>query len=83
MPFSHAAFDYQPPKRTIAFDQAWPRVFLANGGSTQAQLEQLRNRLADYLRGRASQGQSDPDILAEQAVRALVKRKKDRSNKYA
>jgi hypothetical protein len=75
-PFSHAAFDYQPEqlgKRTVAFDQAWPRVFLANGASPHAQLERLRQRLADYLHAR--QGEFDPDTLEEQAVRALVKRK--------
>jgi hypothetical protein len=82
-PFSHAAFDYQPKqtlaKHTVAFDQAWPRVFLANGASTHAQLERLRQRLADYLLSSASQGESDPDILTEQAVRALVKRKRTHS----
>jgi hypothetical protein len=79
-PFSHAAFDYQPEqlgKRTVAFDKAWPRVFLANGASTHAQLERLRQRLADYLRAR--QGEFDPDILEEKAVRALVKRKRTHS----
>jgi hypothetical protein len=33
-PFSHAAFDCQLEqlgKHTVAFDQVWPRVFLANG----------------------------------------------------
>jgi hypothetical protein len=79
-PFSHAAFDYQPEqlgKRTVAFDKAWPRVFLANGASTHAQLERLRQRLADYLRAR--QGEFDPGILEEKAVRALVKRKRTHS----
>ena len=79
-PFSHAAFDCQPEqlgRHTVAFDQAWPRVFLANGASTRAQLERLRQRLADYLRAR--QGEFDPDILEEQAIRSLVKRKRTHS----
>lgn len=79
-PFSHAAFDYQPEqlgKHIIAFDTVWPRVFLANGASTHAQLERLRQRLASYLRAR--QGEFDPDIIEEEAVRALVKRKSTHS----
>ena len=71
------ASDSQPEqlaKLTAAFDRAWPRVFLANGANTRAEWETLRQRLADYILTRASRGEFDPNMLAEQAVRALVKR---------
>jgi len=64
----------QLAKLTAAFDQAWPRVLLANGASTRAEWETLRQRLADYILTCASRGEFDPDMLTEQAKRVLVKR---------
>ena len=57
MPFSHVAASYQPEqlaKLTEAFHRVWPRVFLANGGDSDDELNRLQQRLANYLLACAS-----------------------------
>jgi hypothetical protein len=77
MPFSHVRDQYQPEQiaqLTEAFERAWPQVALVNGAGIPVELELLRQRLANYIMACASQGDFDPEKLAEQAVRAFNKR---------
>ena len=78
MPFSHVRNSYQPEqlnKLTEAFDLAWPQIMLAYGPATDLQLEQLRQRLANFIVACACRGEFEPEKLAQTALRAFTNRR--------
>jgi hypothetical protein len=75
MPFSHIKTDYQPEQlaqMTEAFHLAWPSISRANGAFLQADIDRLRERLADFILGCARQGEFNPETLKDRALRALT-----------
>ena len=77
MPFSHVRNSYQPEqlnKVTEAFDLAWPQIMLADP-ATDLQLEQLRQRLANFIVACACRGEFEPEKLAQTALRAFTTRR--------
>ena len=78
MPFSHVSNSYQPEqlnKLTEAFDLAWPQITLAYGPATDLQLEQLRQRLGNFIVACACRGEFEPEKLAQTALRAFTNRR--------
>src|SRR5215210_2502569 len=77
MPFRDVATHFEPEqldKLTAAFDTAWPQLLLAIKPETHLKERLLRQRLAHYILATASTGQFQPEILTEQALRALIYR---------
>ena len=75
MPFSHVSNSYQPEqlqKLTEAFDLAWPQIVLSYGAATDIQLEQLRQRLANFIVACACRGEFQPEKLVQTALRAFT-----------
>ena len=71
MPFSHVSNSYQPEqlnKLTEAFDLAWSQIMGAYGPATDFQLEQLRQRLANFIVACACRGEFEPEKLAQTAL---------------
>ena len=78
MPFSHVSNSYQPEqlhKLTKAFDLAWPQIVLTYGPATDLQLEQLRQRLANFIVACACRGELEPEKLVQTALRAFATRR--------
>ena len=78
MPFSHVSNSYQPEqlkKLTEAFDLAWPQIMLAHSAATDIQLEQLRQRLANFIVACACRGEFEPEKLVQTALRAFTTRR--------
>ena len=78
MPFSHVSNSYQPEqlkKLTEAFALAWPQIVLSYGAATDIQLEQLRQRLANFIVACACRGEFKPEKLAQTALRAFTTRR--------
>ena len=76
MPFSHVSDSYQPEqlkKLTEAFDLAWPQITLAT--ATEIQLEQLRQRLGNFIVACACRGEFEPEKLVQTALRAFTNRR--------
>jgi hypothetical protein len=74
MPFSHVINEYHPEQLaqlTEAFNLAWPLILIASGPFTEAQLDGLRHRLANYIVACTSNGEFDPEKLKETALRAF------------
>ena len=75
MPFSHVSNSYQPEqlkKLTEAFDLAWPEIMRSYGTATEMQLEQLRQRLANFIVACACRGEFEPKKLVQTALRAFT-----------
>ena len=75
MPFSHVSNSYQPEqlkKLTEAFDLDWPQITLAQSTATEIQLEQLRQRLANFIVACACRGEFQPEKLVQTALRAFT-----------
>ena len=78
MPFSHVSDSYQPEqlkKLTEAFDLAWPQITHAQSTATEIQLEQLRQRLGNFIVACACRGEFEPEKLAQTALRAFTNRR--------
>ena len=78
MPFSHVSNNYQPEqlkKLTEAFDLAWPQIMLAYGAASDIQLEQLRQRLANFIVACTCRGEFEPEKLVHTALRAFTTRR--------
>jgi len=78
MPFSHVSNSYQPEqlnKLTEAFDLAWPQIVLPYGPATDLQLEQLRQRLANFIVACACLREFEPEKLCQTALRAFTTRR--------
>ena len=76
MPFRHVADSYQPEqlkKLTEAFDLVWPQITLAT--ATEIQLEQLRQRLGNFIVACACRGEFEPEKLVQIALRAFTNRR--------
>jgi hypothetical protein len=77
MPFREVASSFQPEeldKLKAAFDAAWQQLLAVNGG-TEAQIELLRKQLAQHILASACTGQRDVEIMKDNALRALMKRR--------
>ena len=73
--FDHVRSSYQPEqlaKLTEAFDQIWPEV--RPEAATADQLDQLRQRLANFMVACASRGEFEPERLRSTALRAFAKK---------
>ena len=74
MPFRHVSHSYQPEqlkKLTAAFDLACCQITLAHNTATEIQLEQLRQRLANFIVACACRREFEPEKLLQTALRAL------------
>ena len=78
MPFRHVKDSYHPEqlnKLTEAFDLIWPQVLLVYGPATDLQLEQLRQRLGNFIVACACRGEFEPEKLVQTALRAFTTRR--------
>ena len=74
MPFSHVRSSYQPEQLanlSEAFNLVWPEIMRANGTATDSQLDQLRQRLANFIVTCACRGEFEPEKLKATALRAF------------
>jgi len=74
MPFSHIRSSYQPEQLanlSEAFNLVWPEIMLANGTATDSQLDQLRQRLANFIVTCACRGEFESEKLKATALRAF------------
>ena len=78
MRFSHVSNSYQPEqlqKLTEAFDLALCQIMLAHSTATEIQLEQLRQRLGNFIVACACRGEFEPEKLVQTALRAFATRR--------
>ena len=76
MPFRHVKDSYQPEqlaKLAEAFDLVWLQIAPPN--QEAAELEWLRDRLANFLIACACLGEFEPDKLSQTALRAFSYRR--------
>jgi hypothetical protein len=67
---------FQPRKQQLStFDLAWPQIVLPYGPATDLQLEQLRQRLANFIVACACLGEFEPEKLCQTALRAFITRR--------
>ena len=59
----------------FAFDLAWPQITLAQSPATEIQLEQLRQRLGNFIVACACRGEFEPEKLVQTALRAFIIRR--------